>query len=366
MSCNIVDVGKRRDGGTRYWCLTHHADATAKYGVKAERCRYAHVQAPNGADILKLDPRDYAGGIALWGAVAPIYDTTKLPIDQGVHVHARLVVHGKKEIDQTYRAVRLVNSGRDLLSDDVIVTELDGIYFMVSSIFNFKTEYVVCPLCKFPHLDKDWFSVHEHKRHLCAGCGRHFRDTKRTIGNPAAYLRELYPTSCQPTQKAPRRIRLKQVEYPGGIQVWGSNPAMIWTATKTKEEYGIHIHALSKDGSTSDSDIDDTYSEVTIDGHKLDVEMVQVFMAQSALPHIKGRVLNINCPTCNKPHFDKCELAFTPHHEHWCMYCKSPFRNKGRLRNTIGNPIVGLLEILSTNSVRPRQVHDMGLLPENI
>src|SRR6267378_3294771 len=33
--CKIVVVGKRRDGGTRYWCLKHRADATAKYGRRA-------------------------------------------------------------------------------------------------------------------------------------------------------------------------------------------------------------------------------------------------------------------------------------------------------------------------------------------
>ena len=38
MRCKIVDVGRRRDGGTKYWCLAHHANATAKYGVAAEKC----------------------------------------------------------------------------------------------------------------------------------------------------------------------------------------------------------------------------------------------------------------------------------------------------------------------------------------
>ena len=35
-ACDIVSVGKRRDGGTRYWCLRHKADATAKYGRPAD------------------------------------------------------------------------------------------------------------------------------------------------------------------------------------------------------------------------------------------------------------------------------------------------------------------------------------------
>ena len=42
-SCNIVAVGKRRDGGTRYWCLAHRSDATAKYGRRAATCRGALI-----------------------------------------------------------------------------------------------------------------------------------------------------------------------------------------------------------------------------------------------------------------------------------------------------------------------------------
>src|SRR5258708_1652769 len=40
VACHVVSVGKRRDGGTRYWCLLHRADATAKYGRPAKSCRY--------------------------------------------------------------------------------------------------------------------------------------------------------------------------------------------------------------------------------------------------------------------------------------------------------------------------------------
>ena len=53
--CHIVSVGKRRDGGTRYWCLKHKADATAKYGKPAAACRTAHLPAIMPADILKID-----------------------------------------------------------------------------------------------------------------------------------------------------------------------------------------------------------------------------------------------------------------------------------------------------------------------
>jgi len=38
MRCKIVDVGRRRDGGTKFWCLAHHANATGKYGVATQKC----------------------------------------------------------------------------------------------------------------------------------------------------------------------------------------------------------------------------------------------------------------------------------------------------------------------------------------
>ena len=99
-ACDIVSVGKRRDGGTRYWCLRHKADATAKYGRPASQCRTAHIPPIGAADTLALDIDKYEGGIALWGAVPPVYDTTTQPIDRGVHVHARTMVGGVKEMDQ--------------------------------------------------------------------------------------------------------------------------------------------------------------------------------------------------------------------------------------------------------------------------
>ena len=105
-SCDITPVGKRRDGGTRYWCLAHRADATAKYGRPARICRAAHLPPILPDEVLTLDLDEYPGGVALWGAVPPIYDTTRLPLDFGIHVHARCESDGEKAIDGTYRGVK--------------------------------------------------------------------------------------------------------------------------------------------------------------------------------------------------------------------------------------------------------------------
>ena len=39
--------------------------------------------------VLDLNLDQYPGGVGLWGAVPPVYDTTRLPLDFGIHVHAR-------------------------------------------------------------------------------------------------------------------------------------------------------------------------------------------------------------------------------------------------------------------------------------
>jgi hypothetical protein len=133
---------------------------------------------------------------------------------------------------------------------------------MVSSVLGFAMKFVSCPLCDLPHLDKDWFSVHPHRRHLCAGCGKHFRDTERSIGNPIAKVSATF-LRRRPIKPAKKVIEIDQSKYPGGLQIWGSNPALVWTARRS-EEQGIHLHVFSEDGSSTI--LDETYSRVTIDG----------------------------------------------------------------------------------------------------
>src|SRR5215469_13382251 len=188
VECQIIPVGKRRDGGTRYWCISHKADATAKYGKAATACRTAHIPPIREEDIFSLDIDKYPGGIALWGAVPAVYDTTRLPIDRGIHIHARVSKDAKKEMDRTFRAVRIV--GERLPKKGILVSELDAIYYMVTSIFGYEMRSVRCSYCDYPHLDRDWFSVHPHRRHLCAGCGKHFTDTESGVGNPIIGVRD--------------------------------------------------------------------------------------------------------------------------------------------------------------------------------
>lgn len=364
MRCKIVAVGKRRDGGTRYWCLKHHANATAKYGVAADKCVAADDHPITAKETLHLDFEEYPGGIALWGSVPAVYDTTTQPTDRGIHVHARTVRRGEKDIDMTYRRLRISHRA-DLLSDGwVDVDEIDAINYMVSSVFGFETIPVKCVYCDFPHLDRDWFAVHSHRRHQCHGCGRQFSDARAGIGNPIADLRDMLGAKPTTKCKAPESISINQRDYPGGIQIWGSNPAILWTSNEP-EMTGIHLHAF-KTHKQEKPNVDETYAKVTIDGLKLNPEQVRTYMAQSAMPHLEGRVIDLACRHCGEPHFDRGEHAFTPHIEHECHSCGKMFHASGQMKKTIGNPFVGVRKKLALNATGLVREDKLGLRPETI
>jgi hypothetical protein len=175
-------------------------------------------------------------------------------------------------------------------------------------------------------------------------------------------IRKLFPTKHK-IKRAEQPINFKQEDYPGGIQIWGSNPALLWTSHKN-EEAGIHIHAFGED--LSKPKLDDTYSNVVIDGVRLNPAMVRLFMAQSALPHIEGRVISLKCLQCGLSHLDEGEAAFTPHHIHVCRRCGYEFKSNRRVRKTIANPIIELFERLSQHAIRPPRRHASNLLPETL
>jgi len=105
---------------------------------------------------------------------------------------------------------------------------------------------------------------------------------------------------------------------------------------------------------------------VTIDSVNLDPDMVRFFMAQNAMPHLNGRVVSADCPTCHHPKFSNGEKATTPVTEHVCERCGGEFAARNRFRKTIANPIVDVLRQLSGTAPRPAVHHDMGLLPETL
>lgn len=365
-SCSIVFVGKRRDGKPKHWCIAHKSTATGKYGVKLEACIAAADPVISPQETLHLSSGDFAGGVALWGAVPAVYDTTDHIVDRGIHVHARHAVGGRKHIDRTYRRVIVENDDAfEGVDRRISIDELDAIYYMASTVLGYEMRTVICPRCNHVHLDKDWFSVHYHQKHLCSGCGREFKDSSVGIGNPLILLKEKLGDRAQnrPLTRPDRELDIKQADYPHGIQIWGSNPAIVWTSPSMEEE-GIHVHCYGADRLMPD--VDDTYSKVTIDGVELDPRQVRTFMAQMALPHSRDRVISLSCPSCGTPHFDTAERAFTPHDPHECENCGASFRVATQSKKTISNPFVAVRQALAQTASRSLQEATLDLRPETI
>jgi len=357
--CEIFAVGKNRQGNVRYWCREHQAPAY-RGAIRLDKCIASNTPVLSEQEILRITPLEFAGGVAFWGAVPPIYDTTKYPIDLGIHVHARSETDGHKVIDKTYKRVIFENTD----GSQHAIEALSAVYYMVSLVFKKVMRVVSCNHCRALHLDKDWFSIHTHKKHLCAACGREFYDTSKGIGNPLMAIKQLcgdddiFRTTV-PAKK--KKLDIKQSDYLGGIRIWGSNQAILWTATKS-EEHGIHVHCYSETGTIL---IDDTFQSVTVDGIELDPEAVRLWMAQTALPHLsEDNFSSLTCPECKKPHCDSDELAYTPHQLHHCEHCKAEFITPGRKKLVISNPMLQIIQQLSLSATRAPQIHSSFLRPE--
>lgn len=345
--CEIEAVGKQRNGKPRFWCKTHQASATGKYGRRLDRCEGAYLAAEQ-AVATDIDPQDYPGGLGLWGAVRPVYDTTGLQTEEGVHVHARLRAgDDEKEIDGTFPAVALRIS-RDLLgSARAIITLETAIASYVSRFVGRPIKSLFCTYCGEPHLDSEWFAVKAHKRHLCHGCGKVFIVDEKCVSNPLERLRHMMGDRDERRsfEAATERLEIRQKDVAGGIQIWASNPALLWTAPKPEKE-GIHVHVYSADRVTRICD--DTYGDVTIDGIELDKAQLGYFMAQQALRYLDGKIVSLKCE-CGAPYFDLGEAAFRPHNDRACLSCGRAVLSKGRLKNVVSIPFLDTITELRLN-----------------
>lgn len=302
----------------------------------------------------ELDPAAFEGGVALWGAVEPVYNTAVAPAERGIHVHARDRVGGRKTIDQTFDAVELPVR-RDLFDHErVIVTADTAIAFYISGFLERNVVGLFCPRCNTPHLDSDWYAVKPHRVHLCHGCNRLFRQESRQISNPISMVRHQLgvPTSLAKPIRAKGILDIRQADYPGGLQIWASNPALIWTSSRRERE-GIHVHGWRS--SNALPKIDGTFGCVRIDGIELNEEQLRVFMAQTALFYLRRKVVALNCPTCGVGIFDRGEAAFRPKNARTCESCGTYFTTERR-RKVVSNPFVTAVKKLRIAAGKQRGV----------
>ncbi len=285
--------------------------------------------------ILQLDPALYPGGIAVWGALPAVYDTSVCLPEQGVHVHARVKVGGKKSIDETFDAVEVPTARGS--GETFLINGNHASHYNISTILGRKLKWLRCPTCQYVHFDQGWYAVHYHYRHVCEHCGTEFDDLEPSISNPIMMLKELCGDVLQDRSvedPVGRAISVRQSKYAGGVQLWGSNPAILWTSPK-REEGGIHFHGFAKRNEHPTAD--ETYGALDVDGAALDPEMVRHLMAQQALLYLVGHLTAISCPDCKNPHFDQFQFGVNPHTEHSCGFCRRMFASE---QPVVSNPMI--------------------------
>jgi hypothetical protein len=342
-NCNIHNVGLARNGNARFWCRTHGANATGTGGIRLDVCE-AHDRIVLHSKVIDIDPSDYPGGVALWGAVAPVFDTTTNPEFSGVHLHARRGPNDPKSIDDTFDAVT-VRYKRDLLDSGSALIDADAAKaFYLSTFVGNEIECLFCTYCGNPHTDSDTFAINRHRRHLCHSCGRFFQADHKGISNPIALLRGRDEEWNRITDPLPStlEIDLKQILYPGGIQIWASNPALLWLSDRP-EESGLHVHAYDEVGARV---VDDTYGIVSIDGIPIPVEQAAYLMAQQATPSLVGKIASLACGTCGISAFDTGKYAFEPRAERPCEACGASVAAATGKRPIVSNPLVRIFQSL--------------------
>lgn len=285
------------------------------------------------AKILDLDPRAYPGGIAIWGALPPVYNTSCCPPDSGVHVHARLKPGGLKCIDETFDIV-LVHYGD---ASSFKITGKDAASYNISTILGLRLKSFPCPQCGEIHSDHEERAVRYHTDYVCGQCGAIAEDNELSVSNPAMLLKDLCG-DIKPDRPindpSGRKIAVHQLQYSGGVQIWGSNPAILWTSPKL-EEGGIHFHGFVHKNTVPT--VDETFGMLSLDGSLLDPQMVRVLMAQQSLEYLIPYLATLRCPACGHAHFEALGDCATPHQDHSCESCSHIFRSETPL---VSNPLI--------------------------
>jgi hypothetical protein len=151
-------------------------------------------------------------------------------------------------------------------------------------------------------------------------CKQSFEDTERAIGNPIVLAKQLLndPTVERPMKRVTRPFNVDQNDphFSGGIRLWGTHPAILWTAPRDEEE-GIHVHAYhAREG---DGAPDETFGAVAIDGIELNARALRAFMVQQQAPVVRGKLARVLCTGCERAIVeDKAPQAIKPSTEHLC------------------------------------------------
>jgi transposase-like protein len=347
--CTIEYLGKYRNGKPKYWCKTHFTMTNKIGNDTPENCDKKDQPKISENDKYVLNPTEWEGGIGVWGSLEPVYNTSPhIGHDSGIHLHARNHESGDKQIDYTFKELAVLTPETDLFNSENYITlntEIAHAY-TASMVFGKDMKYLKCPHCKMGHIDADFYAVTYHKKHMCTYCGKDFVDSERGISNPVVEIQRIFgsATDQRTIHIVDRVLNIQQKDYLGGIQIWGSNPAIIWTANR-QEEAGIHVHVFS-DKKGTEAFADETFGKVIIDGIELNGQEIRFLMVQNSLSHLIGKVITIYCPSCNLAHCDRGDYGIRPHEHHLCEFCSNEFTTPEKC---VGNPIIEKLDELKKN-----------------
>lgn len=319
---------------TKLWCIKHHSPVVS---LRRNCLRSTDALVSASHRVLRLKTWEYPQGIAVWGVTPPIYDTTEQATPAGLHVHLfdDNYHHGESTCETLY--VKSRQKDNYLLMDPFAAAT-----YMTSIVFDQTPITLVCVHCRQDHLDIGRKAVLPSRVHICNNRNAIFRTKEKCVSNPVMRIKYRLGDVAvhRPTIPSGRDLELSQKEFPGGIRIWGSNSAILWTVPR-RQRRGIHVHCLDTDRQTPL--IDQTVDKLTIDGVSLDADMVRHFMAQQMLPDTKVSLADLVCPECKGPHFDRALDALIPHSEHMCEHCGNLFRSD---RNLVSNPLVTTLRVL--------------------
>lgn len=277
---------------------------------------------------LTLKMNDYPGGVAIWGALPAVFDTSREGFDRGVHVHARLAVASKKSIDATYQFVEAICDHQSFLID-----ETAAVHFTMASIFANPIISLDCSNCGKAVTSIGFAAVMPTTNHRCQHCDYLNTTPIACVINPIMALKTRLGDSTvqRPAIVPERTINIELTDYPGGVQIWGSNPSILWTAPRL-EESAIHVHAYNREGKRV---VDNTFGRVTLAGQDLEIDMIRVLQIQQALPELMAQITTVCCPACGVAQFDQGQHAVIAHANRTCLQCGGEFTHPPVISNPV-------------------------------
>lgn len=287
---------------------------------------------------LVLDPNAFPGGIAIWGGVPPIVCTTPHYVNElGIHVHARKRRGAEKDIDQSFDSVVFLGPDSNA---PVSIDETAAVGFMIAQVLGVQMVDLECIECGHLIFEGRGAACYPKTTHRCQNCEAESYTRSPVVANPLIRLRKRYSSNVDPPViRVNRKFDKVPKDFPGGLQIWGSNQAIVWTAQRSEEE-GLHIHWYDENGGIID---DDTYGSVCISGKDLDVTAARLWMAQKEVPELLPHVGRVNCSRCGAPICSKDVAARRPSVSHLCSICRHTTYTEQAI---LANPIPSILREL--------------------